>query len=278
MKNYLIWLIAIIITLSAVVYQRATGPTYPKKVNFIYNGTTYKSKLNRSQTRGEDCKIILNTGNENFTANLKFRKYPATENQEWESIEMVKESTFLQAILPELPPAGKYEYFIEIYGDNLEQKIPEQNAVVLRFKDPVPAIALIPHVIFMFAAMLLSNVAALMAAFKKEKYRLYSWLTFSTLLLGGMILGPVVQKFSFGDFWTGIPFGWDLTDNKTLIAFLFWLIAIVTNIKKQNYLTIIIAAIVLFVIFLIPHSMFGSELDHSTGKIIQGCIQIWLLP
>ncbi len=46
------------------------------------------------------------------------------------------------------------------------------------------------------------------------------WQTFTTLgllLVGGMILGPVVQKYAFGVFWTGVPWGWDLTDNKTLV-------------------------------------------------------------
>ena len=38
------------------------------------------------------------------------------------------------------------------------------------------------------------------------------------LAVGGFILGPLVQNYAFGELWTGVPFGWDLTDNKTLIA------------------------------------------------------------
>ncbi len=49
-----------------------------------------------------------------------------------------------------------------------------------------------------------------------------------------MILGPIVQKYAFGELWTGIPFGWDLTDNKTLIAFLFWILAVIMNRKKER--------------------------------------------
>ena len=45
-----------------------------------------------------------------------------------------------------------------------------------------------------------------------------TFLTMGSLFLGGMLLGPIVQNFAFGDYWTGIPFGWDLTDNKTLLA------------------------------------------------------------
>jgi len=31
-----------------------------------------------------------------------------------------------------------------------------------------------------------------------------------------------VQHYAFGQLWTGVPFGWDLTDNKTLLAALAW--------------------------------------------------------
>jgi ABC-type transport system involved in cytochrome c biogenesis permease subunit len=109
-----------------------------------------------------------------------------------------------------------------------------------------------------------------MALGKKEKYKFYTIITTICLLAGGMILGPVVQKFAFGELWTGIPFGWDLTDNKTLVAFVFWVAAFIGNWKKDRPYLSIIAAIVLLLIFSIPHSMFGSELDHSTGVIGQG--------
>ena len=49
-----------------------------------------------------------------------------------------------------------------------------------------------------------------------------------------MILGPIVQYYAFGDLWTGIPFGWDLTDNKTLIALIFWILAVVNEQKERE--------------------------------------------
>ncbi len=81
-----------------------------------------------------------------------------------------------------------------------------------------------------------------------------------------MILGPLVQYFAFGDLWTGIPFGWDLTDNKTLIALIFWILAVVMNRKKETPFYTVLAAVVLLLVFSIPHSLFGSELDYSTGQ------------
>jgi hypothetical protein len=92
--------------------------------------------------------------------------------------------------------------------------------------------------------------------------------------LGGMILGPAVQYYAFGDAWTGIPFAWDLTDNKTLLAFVFWILAVVMNIKKERPAYVILASLVMLAIYSIPHSMFGSQLDPSTGKVIQGFIHL----
>jgi hypothetical protein len=120
--------------------------------------------------------------------------------------------------------------------------------------------------------MLFSNLSGLLAAFRIPSYRKYTFLTFGFLFVGGMILGPVVQLYAFGDLWTGVPFGWDLTDNKTLIAFLFWVPAVVMNLKKQRPVYTLIASIVLLLVYSIPHSMFGSHLDYNTGTVTQGMI------
>ena len=87
-----------------------------------------------------------------------------------------------------------------------------------------------------------------------------------------MILGPLVQLHAFGEAWAGIPFAWDLTDNKTLIAFLFWILAMVMNRKKERPGYVIVASLVILIIYSIPHSMYGSQLDPESGKIIQGAI------
>jgi len=112
--------------------------------------------------------------------------------------------------------------------------------------------------------------------FAKMAYKPYLYTTVALLFFGGMILGPIVQQYAFGELWTGIPFGWDLTDNKTFIAFVFWLIALFTNLRLQeNKFWVILATIITLVIFSIPHSMFGSQLDYETGKMVQGFISLF---
>jgi hypothetical protein len=52
--------------------------------------------------------------------------------------------------------------------------------------------------------------------------------------VGGLILGPPVQLEAFGALWTGWPFGADLTDNKTLIAVLAWVPAVVAALRNKK--------------------------------------------
>jgi len=146
-----------------------------------------------------------------------------------------------------------------------------EEPVVIRFKGPVPAYVLYPHILLMFLAMLYSTRTGIEAVIKGGRTFYYTKITLICLLFGGMILGPVVQKFAFGEYWTGWPFGKDLTDNKTLVAFVAWIIAVIRlrkNSEKRGWA--LAAAIILLAVYLIPHSMFGSELDYSTGEIGTG--------
>jgi hypothetical protein len=83
------------------------------------------------------------------------------------------------------------------------------------------------------------------------------------MIPGGFVLGPVVQKFAFGAYWTGWPFGGDWTDNKTLAALVAWLVAwaICRWWPRFQRPAVLFAAIVMFAVYLIPHSIHGSELD-----------------
>jgi hypothetical protein len=82
-------------------------------------------------------------------------------------------------------------------------------------------------------------------------------------IVGGFIFGPIVQKLAFGAFWTGFPFGHDLTDNKVLFGLLIWLLALwrIPGSPVNERWWVVAASISLLLIYLIPHSMLGSELD-----------------
>ena len=86
-------------------------------------------------------------------------------------------------------------------------------------------------------------------------------MAFVLLAIGGLLLGPAVQKYAFDAWWTGWPFGHDLTDNKTAIAVAAWGIALLrTRGGRGARVAIVVAALVTMAVFIVPHSMFGSEL------------------
>jgi hypothetical protein len=274
MKKFVLWSLAVIITLAAVVYQRRTGPTYPKRVKIEIDNKEYKLKLLRSHGGTSEAPIELAI-DADIQASLFYKFFPVHEGEEWHQVPFLRDGKNLLAKLPNQPAAGKLMYYINITDGDKNIELQKDSPVVIRFKGEVPQVILIPHVILMFLAMLLANVSGLFAIGKVESYKKYTFITFGLLAIGGMILGPLVQYYAFGDLWTGVPYGWDLTDNKTLIAFIFWIIAVVGQIKKERPYLTVIASVVILIVYSIPHSMFGSELDRASGDITQGFIQMF---
>lgn len=254
------WVLAIILTLTTSIYQRKTGPTNPKRTSINLNNKDYKLSFPRSATSTNNT-ITLNIAQPELKAQLIYRKY--NQNEEFQTIEFENNGQNLIANLPIQPPAGKLEYYIAIGQETLYQSDP----LILRFKGDVPAGVLIPHIIFMFTSMLFASYGLILALGNKKNIGRYVLLTIITLIIGGFIFGPIVQKYAFGVYWSGFPLGYDLTDNKVLIA----LIILLTNLpflkKKTLRYTAIIGFIAMIVVFSIPHSLRGSEFNHQTGKV-----------
>lgn len=257
-----LWLLALIITLFSAVYQRLTGPTYPISGEITINGSLVEYELLRSHGGSADQPVALKAPDTTISAALIFRRYKTQDD--WTRKDMVRQADSLVSALPHQPPAGKLEYHVEIHKGDQISNIPGDENAVTRFKGDVPNWALIPHVFFMFFAMLLSTRTGLQALRKNAPLWGLVITTVGFLILGGFVFGPIVQKFAFGDYWTGFPYGTDLTDNKTLIALIAWIFALIMLRRHTGArLWIVGAAVVMLLIFLIPHSMHGSELDYS---------------
>jgi hypothetical protein len=287
MKKFLLWFLAFVITIGAAYYQRKTGPTYPKRMEVMLNDSLYGLKLKRSIGLDERPEIKLHINDTSVKAILYYKRFKSPDEYQavnftfkiypidsplMNKVFRMTEEKGLFAEVPQQPAAGKLQYYIELTDSKGVQTIMKESPIVIRFKGGVPGYILTPHILLMFLAMLFSTATALLAFAKIPSYNKIGIWTLILFAAGGMILGPVVQKFAFGELWTGVPFGWDLTDNKTLIAFIFWILAVVMNRKKERPLYYILAAFILLLIYSIPHSMFGSELDYSTGQVTQGII------
>lgn len=257
LKTILLFVVAFLFTACLAIYQRMSGPTYPIRGKAEVNGQTIKYELLRTSDDPGDQKILIKVPDTSVRGEFTFRRLKS--NDPWANAPMKREGDNLIALVPHQPPAGKVEYNITLNQVKLNEE-----PVVLRYKGAVPLWVIIPHVFFIFLAMFFAVVTLLEALFRRKNVYTYTWLTVIFFFVSGLILGPLMQEYAFGALWTGWPFGHDLTDNKTLASLIIWIIALfVLRKNRENRVWPIIAFVVMLVVYLIPHSVLGSEIDYT---------------
>lgn len=265
----LLWIVAVLTMFTAAGYQRRTGPTYPVAGTMEWSGNSLEYELLTSHETTAGAPVTLPYPGPGPAGSLFWRRYPTGEP--FTAVPLRLEGGEALATLPVQPPAGKVEYYVEVETPDGAVRIPEgeNRTIVLRYKGPVPTAVLLPHVLMMFLSMLVGVRAGLAALFRTGETRALAWTTLGGLTLGGMILGPIVQEYAFGAFWTGVPFGWDLTDNKMLFMWLGWVVACAVlgranGVRERVGRWLVLGAtVVMLVVYLIPHSLRGSELDYD---------------
>jgi len=81
-----------------------------------------------------------------------------------------------------------------------------------------------------------------------------------SFFITGFPIGCIIEKQVLGNYWEGIPFGTDITDSKTLVILLLWLVFMILQrkgvISNKGYARwVIINAVITIVLFLLPHSL-----------------------
>jgi len=272
LRTTILWVLAVLLMAATVVYQRRTGPTHPLRGTVTIAGVTTAYKLIRSEETVRDARVAL--PDPGVPGTLVWRRFPLQEA--WTRQPMLREQkdgkAELAGYLPKQPAAGKLEYTVELGEGPGAVRLPPDGPVVLRYKGPVALAVLLPHVSMMFIAVLLGLRTGLGALFSATAPRRLLWLTLGCMTLGGLVLGPFVQKAAFGHYWTGFPWGYDLTDNKTLLMWGVWVLAaIVAGPRPRSRegwgrAAVLAATLAMAVVYLIPHSMRGSQLDYSKVK------------
>jgi hypothetical protein len=144
-----------------------------------------------------------------------------------------------------------------------------ERPVYARYKAPVPHLVLLVHVLVVFVSMTLALRTGLEALTGGEVRGLI-WATIASLVLGAFVMGPIVQKYAFGVYWSGFPFGYDWTDNKVLVELLAWLgaaaVALLSKRPGRVRAAVVLATVVTLAVYSIPHSVFGSEYDYTRGS------------
>jgi hypothetical protein len=261
-KPIMLWAVAFVITAASAVYQRMTGPTYPVTETVSLGGGDVSVRLERTHSTSGDFIVSIPAPDPRVTGSLFWKRLGT--NDAWREVPLSRVGSALGGVLPRQPAAGKLLYRFELREGVRTVAVPSRGAVTVRFKGDVPLAVLILHVITIFGAMLMSTRTAFEAIAERPRYALFSAATVGLLLVGGLVLGPIVQKYAFDAYWTGWPFGRDLTDNKTAAAFLAWVAAWrFAPGSGHPRRWVVGAAAVTLAVFLIPHSLLGSEYDYS---------------
>ena len=123
---------------------------------------------------------------------------------------MVRDGEVLRAAIPRQGMAGKVEYHVELAKSGQTVEVPPHEAAVARFKGDVPNTILILHVFAIVIGLPVFHRRGLRGPDQRPVPETLSRITFGFLVVGGLILGPIVQKYAFDAFWTGWPLGEDL--------------------------------------------------------------------
>jgi hypothetical protein len=259
MRSRTLWIVAAVLTVACAAYQRVTGPTWPARGTVELAGEEIRYRLPRSHAGPGDAAIAVRAPTD-ARGTLSFRRHAT--NDAWTSVAMLRRGDELTALLPHQPPAGKLDY--SIFVIRATEGVALGGPITLRFRGDVPPWVLVPHILLMFLGMLWATRAGLEKLASEPRYAgLIVW-TLILLGVGGLLLGPAVQKFSFGEWWTGWPYGTDLTDNKTAVAWLAWVAAWFANRRAPRSAGwwVVAAAVLTLAVFAIPHSLFGSEIRN----------------
>ncbi len=265
--NVILWAVAVALMLATAYYQRRTGPSYPVRGTFEVAGESYRYRLIRNAETTGVARVTIPEPNVPVTGGLRYRRFRTDD--EFTTVPLGAVNGQLVGLIPGQPAAGKLEYYLVLEGPDGVVRVPESavGTAVIRFKDPVPLYILLPHISLMFLSMVLGLRTGLAALFAPARMRRLAWITLGGMTIGGLVLGPIAQKYAFGAYWTGFPFGYDLTDNKVLIMWLVWVVACAvlgfrprTRERMARAITAL-AALVVVVVYAIPHSAQGSELD-----------------
>lgn len=281
MKRVLPWLAAAALTLACFAFQNRTGPTYPLEGKLPTARGEVSYTFLRSEEIGTGLRIMLRDPvPAGVTAKVRYRRFKS--NDAWSEVPMApgtfrfsrrgtaEEVRGVGATLPSLPErAGKYEYLVLVDDGTGARSVTGDRPVYARYKARVPHAVLFVHILVVFLSMMLAIRTGLQAI-AGGKLGALTAATIGSLLLGAFVLGPIVQKYAFGVYWSGWPHGYDWTDNKVLVELAAWAgAAVAVRISRNPRVAraaVIGATAVTLAVYFIPHSIFGSEYDYTRGS------------
>ena len=183
-----------------------------------------------------------------------------------------------EARLPEFEKGTTIKYWItasNVAGTKVRVPADPGKFGVLKYKGKASKLVIGAHVAFMFGAfffMVMSFLAAIEILRgredKRNAVRAARWVL-ATSFIGGWPLGFLLNYQTFGTVWEGFPFGYDVTDNKTQVIFILWLVSLFLAWgsfigrgeekdrlgRKAFALAIVACFVISLALFVLPHSI-----------------------
>jgi hypothetical protein len=183
-----------------------------------------------------------------------------------------------EAHLPEFPKGTKIKYWItaaNVAGTQVRMPADRNRVIVLKYKGRASTAVIVAHVVFMFVAFFFMTMSFLAAIGilrgredKTNAVRAGRW-ALAASFVGGWLLGVVLNRQTFGTGWEGFPFGYDITDNKTQMVFVFWLVSMLLSwgsfigrgekrdlLGRRAFAIAIVASFfVSLALYILPHSL-----------------------
>jgi hypothetical protein len=238
----LIWILAIFLTLAVGFYQRIKSPATPLEVTITTGIQKIQFYYLRSYSGKDNCPIIVQIPDIAVSGFLYYRKFNSSEDVT--KINLHRAGDKLLGLLPNQPPGGKLEYRIELFKNGELIKIGSGTPVVIQFIGDIPNFIFWVYVLLMLLTLLFSNISGLYALFNIGSAKFMSFLTMFSLILGGLIIGPLVHQFAFNNYWTGMPFNWNLAENTTLLSFAAWMIVLIRIRKVDMKIWVLTASLI----------------------------------
>lgn len=211
--------------------------------------------------------------------------YKSSLDDEYTQVPMIRfpdDPTLYSASLPVLPKGWEVFYYMEATGakdNSTVVTLPgggfDIKPVLLRYVGHVPIPIVIGHVLAVFAAVFFAFIS-LLSAIDVERGKAdiaraikYPVIAVICMAVGFFMLGFPMNMYAYGTMWEGIPFGSDVTDNKSQLIFIFWFAVLAlfkgsvfgrgedkNFLRSSAYFTIILVAfLVMLIVYAIPHSI-----------------------
>ncbi len=270
-------IIGIVCTLVLLVLARRLFTGTPRDIQSVHGELSVRHTTVTEQV-GPGCPEIgvTVTYREQVEAMIRFR---SGGEQDLEEIAMTPAgSGEYTALLPDLGKGKRLLYSIIVTGSGGESvRVPARDGGFLpvKYKGHVSTIVLVMHIVFFFGAFFFMiqcfwSAVRILARGDNERdtIRTMRWAMIFTFV-GGWPLGFILNFQAFGVVWEGYPFGFDITDNKTQVMFLFWIVCALLvrgsffglgrerdSVGSRGLARSVITAFVLsLVLFIVPHSL-----------------------